>query len=206
MRQHLNTVFIVDDDPLCVDAMETALRRADFQTRCFPSADEFMTHFDPAWRGCILLDIDMPGMNGLELQEKLNEIGTTLPILFITSTADVPTAVAAMRRGAIDLIPKPINVPTLLEKVEEAIALDGQRLIAAQRRMRATSLVQSLTPREKEVIELVVAGLANKQIAVRLAISEKTVEVHRARGMQKMEADSMADLVRAWMSVSRPAA
>lgn len=206
MRQQINTVFIVDDDPLCVDAVETALRRAEFSTRCFPSADDFMAHFDPAWRGCILLDIDMPGMNGLELQEKLIEIGTTLPILFITSTADVPTAVAAMRRGAIDLIPKPIEIPVLLEKVQEAIALDGQRLAAAQRHIRAARLWDSLTPREKEVIELVVDGLPNKQIAVRLSISEKTVEVHRARGMQKMEADSMADLVRAFLGASKPAA
>jgi two-component system response regulator DctR len=148
----------------------------------------------------------MPGMNGLELQARLVEHGTMLPILFITSTADVPTAVAAMRQGAFDLIPKPIEIPFMIEKVQEAIKLDAQRVAAREQQNRARHLWDSLTPREQEVIELVVAGLSNKQIASKLSISEKTVEVHRARGTQKMQVSSMAELVRLHLSIAQPAA
>ena len=190
------TVYVVDDDASVRKSFGRLLRTAGYQVETFASADEFLSHPLSIEPGCLLLDLKMPGRNGLELQETLVAARKAIPIIFVTGHGDVSTSVRAMKGGAVDFLTKPYSAEDLLEAVERAIAKDKR-----DRRERAqlTDLetrARALTPREAEVLRLVVRGLLNKQVAAELGISEKTVKVHRARVMQKMRADSMADLVR----------
>jgi FixJ family two-component response regulator len=150
------------------------------------------------------LDVQMPGMSGIDLQRQLRSIAAVIPILFISGSADIPTAVDAMKQGAMEFIQKPVNCNDLVTKVREAIRRDVLAREEISRRGAVHQRAQSLTPKEREVMGLVVQGLANKQIALRLGIGEKTVEVHRSRVMQKMQADSVAQLVRLAMDLNEP--
>lgn len=190
------TVYVVDDDASVRKSFGRLLRLAGYQVEAFASADEFLAHPLSIEPGCLLLDLKMPGRNGLELQEALVAARKSIPIIFVTGHGDIAASVRAMKGGAVDFLTKPYSAEDLLEAVERAMTKDKR-----DRRERAQltdleSRARALTPREAEVLRLVVRGLLNKQVAAELGISEKTVKVHRARVMHKMRADSMADLVR----------
>ena len=189
-------VYLIDDDEAVRDSMCMLLESADLPYRCFDSADHFFAARDGSERGCLVLDIRMPGMTGLELQARLAQIGSSLPIIFITGHGDVPMAVEAMRQGALDFLRKPVNEEHFLERIASALDQESgnwhQKLDREQTRQR----IDSLTEREHEVFQLVAEGLANKAIASELGISERTVEVHRAQVMKKLDARTLAQLVR----------
>jgi FixJ family two-component response regulator len=189
-------VFVVDDDPSVRKALGRLLRSAGLRAEAFASAQEFLAHERPDAPGCLVLDVQMPGLNGLELQRTLEEENVHLPIVFITGHGDIPMSVHAMKAGAADFLPKPFDDQNLLDAVRQAVAKDTQA-----RRQRADfsvlqERVESLTTREREVLELVVNGMLNKQIGHKQGVTEKTIKVHRGQVMRKMQAGSLADLVR----------
>lgn len=190
------TVFIVDDDPAIRQAMEFLMRSVDMTCEIFRSADEFLAAWNEGRSGCLVLDIRMPGMGGLELQERLSQRGSRLPIIFITGHADVPMAVDAMQKGAFDFIQKPFRDQELLERIGAAIKAEREQRAEHARKSEVSERLESLTPREREVMDLVVTGKPNKIVAYELGVSQRTVEIHRARVMEKMGAGSLADLVR----------
>jgi len=189
------TVFVVDDDEAVRDSLALLLRSVELAVATFSSANEFLDSYDPAAPGCLILDVRLPGMSGLELQQRLADDGADLPIVFITGHGDVPMAVRAMRRGAVDFLQKPFSDQQLLDRVQQALAEQSQRRQQSESKAEIAQRIGSLTPREHEVMELIVEGLANKVIANRLGTSQRTVEVHRASVMRKMQADSVARLV-----------
>ncbi|MGB5162465.1 MAG: response regulator transcription factor [Thermoanaerobaculia bacterium] len=189
------TVFVVDDDEAVRDSLALLLRSVELAVATFSSAHEFLDSYDPAAPGCLILDVRLPGMSGLELQQRLADDGADLPIVFITGHGDVPMAVRAMRRGAVDFLQKPFSDQELLDRVQQALAEQSQRRQQSESKAEIAQRIRSLTPREHEVMELIVEGLANKVIANRLGTSQRTVEVHRASVMRKMQADSVARLV-----------
>lgn len=189
-------VFVVDDDAAVRNSLRFLVEAAGLQTAAFASAREFLQTYDPAQPGCLVLDVRLPGMSGLELQQQLIASGIRIPVIIVTGFGDVPNAVQAMRAGAIDFIEKPYNDKVLLEKIHQAIELDRQERAFQESRRDVMARLSTLSTREHEVMERVVSGLANKQIAGDLGISTKTVEAHRARVMEKMRADSLAELVR----------
>jgi RNA polymerase sigma factor (sigma-70 family) len=191
-----STVYIVDDDQAIRHAMELLMRSVGLDYEIFHSADDFLSNHSNDRAGCLVLDIRMPGLGGLELQEKLNDTGSTLPIIFITGHGDVPMAVEAMQKGAVDFIQKPIRDQELLDRVSEALTTDQQRRSAREEKAEVLSRIEKLTNRERQVLDLVVTGKPNKVIAYELGVSQRTVEIHRARVMEKMQAKSLADLVR----------
>ena len=194
--QESQCVYVVDDDEAVRDAMAMLLDSADLEHRCFASADAFLQHAEQARRGCLVLDIRMPGTGGLELQQRLCDLGSTLPILFLTGHGDVPMAVEAMRQGAFDFLRKPVNETDFLERIQQALDLEAGDWRERQDLEDLRARVETLTEREHEVFECVARGIANKAIAGELGISERTVEVHRAQVMKKLGARTLADLVR----------
>jgi RNA polymerase sigma factor (sigma-70 family) len=190
------TVYVVDDDASVRKSVGRLLRTAGLQVEAFASADEFLAHPSSNETACLLLDLKMPGRNGLELQEALVAARKPIPIVFVSGHGDIPASVRAMKGGAVDFLTKPYSVEELLEAVERAMAKDKRDRREQAQVTELESRARALTPREAEVLRLVVRGLLNKQVAAELGISEKTVKVHRARVMQKMRAGSMADLVR----------
>jgi FixJ family two-component response regulator len=196
MRQEPATVFVVDDDEAVRGSIRLLLKTLGLATQTFASAQEFLATFDQGRAGCLLLDIRMPGMSGLELQEELNARGAMLPIIFITGHGDVPMAVEAMQRGAMDFLQKPFRDQDLIDRITKAIERDraGRDLLGNRERLGAR--IATLTPREREVMALVTQGKANKVIAADLNLSQRTVEIHRAHVMEKMGANSLAHLVR----------
>jgi len=197
--QH-STVYIVDDDQAIRHAMELLMRSVGLDYEIFHSADDFLSGHTNERAGCLVLDIRMPGLGGLELQEKLNEMGSTLPIIFITGHGDVPMAVEAMQNGAVDFIQKPFRDQELLDRIGEALKADQARRSAREKKAEVRDRIEKLTNRERQVLDLVVTGKPNKVIAYELGVSQRTVEIHRARVMEKMEARSLADLVRMHMA------
>ena len=189
------TVFIVDDDPDVRTSTARLLHTADYETRTFESAAEFLANHQDEVPGCIILDVAMSGLTGLQLQERLVEVGCVHPIIFLTGVGSVPISVKAMKAGAVNFLTKPVEEDELFATVDEAIRLDqsGRRLRA--RRQVIARRVERLTPREREVFELVIAGRLNKQIAAALGTVEKTVKVHRSRVMHKIGARTVAELV-----------
>ena len=195
------TVYIVDDDPAIRIAMQALLESVNIEHEIFASADEYLQDEEHHRSGCLVLDIRMPGLGGLELQDELISRGGTLPIIFITGHGDVPMAVDAMQKGAVDFIQKPFRDQELLDRIREALSTDKQRREERDRQTEVIGRLERLTNREKEVFDLVVTGKPNKVIAYELDVSQRTVEIHRARVMEKMEARSLADLVRMHMSL-----
>ena len=192
------TVHIVDDDASFRTALERRLRRAGYDVATYPTAQQLLNDlWDESGLGCIILDVRMPGLSGPELQTRLVERGSTLPILFITGYPDVPTVVSTMKAGAEDFLTKPINSQQLLQAVEGAIAHHkASRQVKAKLDVLRSHLAK-LTPRERQVFELVVRGETNKQIAYQLGPTERTIKAHRQRIMQKMAVQSLAELVSA---------
>jgi FixJ family two-component response regulator len=189
-------VFVIDDDSSMRSAIKRLLEAVGLNVQTFASALEFLESELPDVPGCVILDVRMPGLSGLDLQREMAGKGIELPIIFVTGHGDIPMTVRAMKEGAVEFLTKPFRDQDLLDAIGHAIERDRtarrQRAEAAELRGR----FDSLTPREREVMKLVVSGLLNKQIAVELGASEKTIKVHRGQVMHKMEADSLAELVR----------
>lgn len=190
------TIFVVDDDTSVRTALKRLIRSLGFVVEAFDSAQAFLDREDHDGPACLILDIRMPGTSGIELQKQLTETGVHIPIIFITGHGNVQMSVKAMKAGALDFIEKPFDDQTLIDAIHTAIARSKQDRAKQIERHELQTLVDSLTPREYEVFRLVVAGMLNKQIGAELGMSEKTVKVHRGRVMQKMQAASLADLVR----------
>jgi two-component system response regulator FixJ len=193
-------VFVVDDDQAIRSSLKWLIESVGLQVEAYASADEFMRSYYPGRAGCLLLDVRMPGMSGLELQEHFARNDIHIPIIIITGHGDVPMAVRAMKAGAIDFIDKPFNDELLLESIRNALTVDQQQRELQSRRAEIAARLDHLTPREHEVMEMVTEGRSNKEIAMDLGVSAKTVEAHRARVMEKMEAGSLAELVRMVMA------
>lgn len=190
------TVFIVDDDQAMRSSLKWLIESVGMKVEVFASADEFLDGYYPGRSGCLVLDVRMPGMSGLELQEHIASQQINLPVIIITGHGDIPMAVRAMKAGALEFIEKPFNDELLLDGIRKAIALDGKLRDQQQQRAGVISRLTHLTPREQEVMTMVTEGKSNKEIAFELNVSAKTVEAHRKRVMEKMGAQSLAELVR----------
>ena len=194
-------IYLVDDDEALRDSLVWLLESQGFKVQAFASAEDFLKTWRPEFNGCLLLDVRMPGMSGLELHERLRSLYCTLPIIFITGHGDVPMAVAALKKGAVDFIEKPFNDAELLRLVTQCLAKEEENRSRRRQDAEVARRLDQLTQREREVLELIIAGKLNKQIADVLGISIKTVEVHRARVMEKMAAQSLAELVQNVMAI-----
>jgi len=190
------TVFIVDDDDAVRDSLGLLMKSVGMHTEVYDSAEAFLAAYDPGKFGCLVLDIRMPGMSGIELQRELSQRDSTLPIIFITAHGDIPMAVDALRHGAMDFIQKPFDDTELVAKVQNALSDSVERHEEDLERAGIRRRAATLTAREREVMSQVVQGKANKVIASDLGVSQRTVEIHRARVMEKMQAGSLAHLVR----------
>jgi len=196
MNEAESTVFVVDDDADLRESLGWLFESAGLRVKSYSTAQEFLTDYKPEEPGCLLLDVRMPGLSGLDLQEELRRHGVPPPIIIMTGHAQVPMAVRALKGGAIDFIKKPFSDQLLLDRIRQAIDLDRR---TRQLRMECTqfaALLANLTPREREVMDHVIAGKPNKIIAADLGISPKTVEIHRGRVMEKLQLESVAELVR----------
>lgn len=189
------TVFIVDDDAAVLKSLTRLLRSTRLNVMAFGSPQEFLERHDPRAPGCLVLDLAMPGLNGLELQAALTVKGSGIPIIFLTGHGNIPTSVQAMKRGALDFLTKPVNDDDLLKAVQVAIEKDRIARIARAELEDIQARLDSLTPREREVLTHVVSGQLNKQTAADLGTVEKTIKVHRGRVMEKMKVHSVAELV-----------
>ena len=198
------TVYVIDDDEAVRDSLSWLMKSAGIKTQTFPSAGAFLDVCHERLNGCLLLDIRMPGMSGLDLQTALNQRGCHMPVIVISGHADVPMAVRALKAGAFDFIEKPFNDDILLSLVRSALEQESKIRHSHEEKEAMQTKMASLTPRELEVLELVVDGASNKQISNDLGVSQKTVEVHRARVMEKLEADSLSHLVRMVVSLRTP--
>ena len=202
MNDLTQTIYVVDDDEAMRDSMTWLLEGEGYVVACFDSAESFLKARRDDMRGCLILDVRMPEMSGLELHEKLDALGSELPVIFVTGHGDVPMAVSALQRGACDFIEKPFHNEDLLSRIVRALELDAQLSARRQRNGAISHRLDQLTQRETEVMKLVVAGKLNKQIADELNISMKTVEAHRARVMEKMGVRTLAELVKAVVTVN----
>ncbi len=190
-------IYIVDDDPDVRNFLMQLVQSSGYKAKSYDHAQTFLNEFTDDQHGCLLLDVRMPDLTGPGLQDKLVEKGMDIPIIMMTGYGDVPTAVRAIQKGAIDFIEKPLDSERLLDRIRQALEIDITQRKLRKRKNEFLSLFARLTTREREVMELVVSGKANKQVAVDLGISPKTVEIHRAHVMQKIQVDSLAELVRA---------
>ncbi|NCU66220.1 response regulator transcription factor [Acidovorax sp. 210-6] len=190
------TVYVVDDDEAVRDSLQWLLEGKDYRVRCFDSAESFLSRYDPREVVCLIVDIRMAGMTGLDLQDRLIERKSPLPIVFITGHGDVPMAVDTMKKGALDFIQKPFNEDALVNLVERMLDVARQSFAGYQQAASREALLAKLTSREAQVLERIVAGRLNKQIADDLGISIKTVEAHRANIMEKLGANTVADLLK----------
>jgi FixJ family two-component response regulator len=204
MEAGSQTVFIVDDDGAVRHSLALLVKSMSLRAETFESARAFLDQYDPGRSGCLVLDIRMPLMSGLELQQVLAERGIAIPIIFITGHGDVSMAVHAMRAGAVDFVEKPFKDQDLLDRINQALALDRSRRTAADQLESIRARFGSLTPRELEVMRRIVQGQANKVISVELGVSERTVEIHRAKVMSKTGAKSLAELVAMATRVDAP--
>lgn len=198
------TVFVIDDDEAVRNSLRLLLKSVGLPVKTFGSAKEFLPTYDASQPGCMVLDIRMPGMSGLELLQQLNLRGATIPVVFITGHGDIPMAVEAMQNGAFDFLQKPFRDQDLIDRVQRALERDA----ATRTQLKATDKIRehlaTLTPREREVLELVTSGKPNKVMAADLGVSQRTIEIHRARVMEKMQARSLAQLVRMVLDLKQP--
>ncbi len=190
------TVFVVDDDEAIRDAIRFLMRTAKLNVETYESAEAFLEQYHSTWRGCLILDVRMPGMGGMELHTELLKRKIILPVLIITGHGDVPMAVQAMKSGVADFIEKPFKNDELLQKVKLCLELDAQQRLVEEQHSDVDHRLASLTPREREVMELLVQGKRNKVIAAQLGISSRTVEAHRSKIMEKMNVSSLSEVVR----------
>ena len=190
------TAFLVDDDPGVLKALSRMVRTAGYETRCYLSPRAFLTEHDPSTPGCAIVDLAMPDLDGLELQRHLGKESIVRPIIFLTGNGDIPTSVRAMKAGAVDFLTKPVNRSDLLNAMARAVAQDAMLRQSSAERNSIEARLSRLTPRERQVLEHVIAGRLNKQIAVALGTVEKTIKVHRARMMAKLQVRNVAELVR----------
>jgi len=191
MNSSMPVIAIVEDDPLLARALERLLREEGWQPRRFDSAEAFLAGHDPAAPGCLLLDVQLPGLDGLALQRRLNGQAAPPAIIFLTGQGDIPMTVTAIKAGAVDFLTKPVDAARLVASVRAALARDREARAQAEQRRRFASL----TPRERDVLDGLVAGKLNKQIAADLGIVEQTVKFHRARIMERMQAHTLAELM-----------
>jgi len=201
MNEHPQVVYIVDDDEAVRSSLRLLLKSVGLTPNAMGSAREFLTKYDPLQPGCLVLDVRMPEMSGLELQEQLNLQGAIIPVIFITGHGDVPMAVEAMQAGAFDFLQKPFRDQDLIDRIQRALEKDRSNRSALTERNTIRERLESLTPREREVLTMVTSGKANKVMASDLGVSQRTVEIHRARVMEKMGATSLAQLVRMVMDL-----
>ena len=201
MREPAPTIYIVDDDEAVRNSLRFLLKSVGHTCQTLASANEFLETYQPQHPGCLILDVRMPGMSGLELQQQLNLRGAIIPVIFITGHGDVPMAVEAMQHGAADFLQKPFRDQDLLDRIQRALERDAHNraVLAQHERIRAS--FDSLTPREREVLQLLTRGKSNKVMAAELGVSQRTVEIHRARVMDKTGAASLAQLVRMAMDL-----
>lgn len=190
------TVYVIDDERDVRDALRMLIKSVGLPVQTFPSALDFLDDYELDQPGCVVADIRMPGMSGLDLQQKLNAMGALIPVIIISGHADVPTAVRAIQEGAVDLLEKPFSDQILLDKIQGAIRKDRERRISHEGQNNLRRLYDSLTPREREIMAAVLVGKMNKVIAYDLNITTRTVEMHRSHLMEKMEATCLADLLR----------
>jgi FixJ family two-component response regulator len=190
------TVFVVDDDPSMREAMGSLLRSVGIETRTFASSQEFLESAKPDSPGCLILDVRLRGVSGLDLQKELAQTHAELPIIFVTGHGDIPMTVSAMKAGAVEFLTKPFRDQDLLDAVRVALELDRKRAKQAQGLREIRHRLESLTRREAEILRLIAEGMLNKQVAAELGISEITVKVHRGQVMRKMKAKTFADLMR----------
>jgi len=196
-------VYVVDDDDAVRNSIRLLLKSVGLPVVLFSSPEEFLAQYDDEQPGCLLLDVRMPQMNGLELQQRLNQRGAIIPVVFISGHADIPMAVEAMQHGAFDFLQKPFRDQDLLDRVQRAFERDATTRRQLSEVGRIKERLESLTAREREVLHLVAEGKLNKVIAAELNVSPRTVEIHRARVMEKMEASSLAQLVRMVLEIER---
>lgn len=194
------TVFVVDDDAALRKSLCWLIESVGLRVKTFASAQAFLEALKPGMSGCLVLDVRMPGMSGLELQQRLKEQNCRIPIIVITGYADVPMAVRAMKAGAIDFIEKPVSDQTLLDRIQQAIAEEAETSVSRADQTQFLARQEMLTVREKEVMHKVVAGMSSREIGLELGVSFKTVEAHRAKIMKKMQATSVPQLVRMALS------
>jgi len=197
------TVYVVDDDEAVCKSLRLLLRSAGLPTQAMSSAAEFLAVYQDGQHGCLVLDVRMPGMNGLELQQELNVRGATIPVIFVTGHGDVPMAVEAMQHGAFDFLQKPFRDQELIDRIQRALARDASMYAALREHEHIRERLRSLTPRERQVLQLMTEGKPNKVMAHELGVSQRTVEIHRARVMEKSGASSLAQLVRMVMDDAR---
>jgi FixJ family two-component response regulator len=195
------TVFVVDDDEGVRNSLRFLLKSVGLATRALGSASEFLDSYAPSQPGCLVLDVRMPGMSGLELQQQLNLRGAVIPVIFITGHGDIPMAVEAMQQGAFDFLQKPFRDQDLIDRIQRALERDAHNRATLYEHARIRGRLDTLTPREREVLTLMTRGKPNKIMAAELGVSQRTVEIHRARVMEKSGAASLAQLVRMVMDL-----
>jgi two-component system response regulator FixJ len=205
MNEKPPMIMIVDDDAGVRNAMRSLLKSVGLESLLFASAQEFLAAYQPSQPGCLVLDIRMPGMSGLELQQQLSLRGAVIPVIFMSGHGDIPMAVEAMQHGAFDFLQKPFRDQDLLDRIQRALAKDGELRKSLGEHTRIKAHLESLTPREREVLDLMTQGKQNKAIAQVLGVSPRTVEIHRARVMEKMKAQSVAELVRMMLDIAHAA-
>jgi two-component system, LuxR family, response regulator FixJ len=201
-RAAIPAVYVVDDDDGMRRALDTLLSTVGYKTAVFSRPREFLANLKADAPGCLVLDIRMPDMSGLEVQQHLNRMGSMLPVIFITGHGDVPMAVQAMKEGAYEFVQKPFRDQDLLDRINHALQQDAENRSSVARRAEVQHRLEFLTPRERQVMDMVVDGAANKVIAIDLSLSERTVEIHRAKVMEKMGARSVAHLVKLQLTLA----
>ena len=201
-RHTVRTVFVVDDDEGVRESLRFLLKSVGLTTKTLGSAAEFLDSYDVNQPGCLVLDVRMPAMSGLELQQQLNVRGAMIPVIFITGHGDIPMAVEAMQHGAFDFLQKPFRDQDLIDRLQKALAQDAENRSELKQRDQIRSRFDTLTPREHDVLALMVRGLPNKIMAAELGVSQRTVEIHRARVMEKTAAGSLAHLVRMYLDLN----
>jgi RNA polymerase sigma factor (sigma-70 family) len=196
MKEESPIVYVVDDDPSVRRSLARLIQSEGFRVETFARAQDFLDQKEGTNPSCLVLDVNLPGRSGLDLQRELSSRGYSMPIVFITGYGTIPMSVQAMKGGAVEFLEKPVNDKVLLKAIHQAVEKDRQMKRQYTELKEIQQRLASLTPREREVLPLVVSGMLNKQVALRLGTTEKTIKVHRARIMEKMRADSLADLVR----------